>query len=205
MNRTGMVVACISLCAAAMVRAQSVAVVDMEELLRLHPNTVQDKKLLDSTVKDFRAENDELRQKLEALQEDFEKIRKEAQDPALSEKARKTAEDRAAKAGDALQAAGRTAREKMQSRQEQLSDMQTRMIKKTIGEIRDVVAKYAEEHKIQVVLPANQAVYNDKSVDLTDAILKQMNIQRPAKDKDDAAKPVVSAPAAGKDAPVTPK
>ena len=88
MKRISIFAACICLCAVVAARAQSVAVVDMEELVRLHPDTASDKKLFDQTLKDFRAENDELRQRLEALQDDFEKIRKESQDPSLSDKAR---------------------------------------------------------------------------------------------------------------------
>ncbi|MEI8243913.1 MAG: OmpH family outer membrane protein, partial [bacterium] len=192
MKQISVFVACVCLCAAAAVQAQSVAVVDMEELIKQHPSTASDKKLLDQTLKDFRAESDELRQKLEALQEDFEKLRKETQDPALSERARRTAEERATKARDALLAADRTAREKTQSRQEQLSDMQTRMLKKTIGELRESVAKYAEDRKIQIVLPAGQTVFNDKTLDITDGVLRQMNVPRPAPGRVDGA---ASAPA----------
>ena len=184
MNKSNIVFTLVFLCAAAVARAQSIATVDMEELIRLHPDTASDKKLFDQTLKDFRGENDELRQKLEALQDDFEKIRKESQDPTLSDKARKAAEERASKARDSLIAADRTAREKMQARQEQLSDMQSRMIKKTFNEIREVVRKYAEGRKLPVVFSANQVVYCDKSLDITDAILKQMNITQPAHEAD---------------------
>ena len=124
--------------------------------------------------------------------------------------ARKSAEERAAKARDALIAADRNAREKMQSRQEQLSDMQTRMLKKTVNEIREVIKKYAAERKLQVVLAANQVVYSDKTLDITDAILKQMNIVPPAKDTEavpllrETVAPTAVHPAAT-NAPVLPK
>jgi len=201
MKKISLIVAGICLCAVLAARAQNVAVVDMEELVRLHPDTASDKKLFDQTLKDFRAENDELRQKLEGLQDDFEKSRKEAQDPALSDKAKKTAEEQAARKRDALITADRTAREKMQSRQEQLSDMQTRMLKKTFNEIREVVSKFAAERKLPLVLPGNQVVYFDKTLDITDDILKQMNIQRPAKEA--VTLPMVSHPAAVSNAPAT--
>ena len=79
----------------------------------------------------------------------------------------------------------------MQSRQEQLSDMQSRMLKKTFGEIREIVRKYADERKIDVVLSGNQVVYSSKTLDITDAILKQMNIAAPAS----AAAPATATPA----------
>ncbi|MFZ4396577.1 MAG: OmpH family outer membrane protein [Kiritimatiellia bacterium] len=204
MKQSSMLMACMCLCVAMAARGQSVAVVDMEELVKSHPNTISDKKLLEQTLKDFRVENDELRQKLEAMQDDFEKIRKEAQDPALSEKARKTAEERAGKAREALIASDRTAREKMQSRQEQFNDMQMRMRKKTVGELREVIGKFAEEKKITLVLFAEATVYNEKSMNITDAILKQLNVQPAPRVTEEAAKP---SPLKVKDAPApaTPK
>ncbi|MEI6209995.1 MAG: OmpH family outer membrane protein [bacterium] len=204
MKQSSMLMACVCLCVAMAARGQSVAVVDMEELVKSHPNTISDKKLLEQTLKDFRVENDDLRQKLEAMQEDFEKIRKEALDPALSEKARKTAEERAGKAREALIASDRTAREKMQSRQEQFNDMQMRMRKKTVGELREVIGKYAEDKKITLVLFAEATVYNEKSMNITDAILKQLNVQPAPRVTEEITKPI---PVKVKDAPApaTPK
>jgi outer membrane protein len=192
-----MLVASVGVCAVMAAHAQSVAVVDMEELFRLHPNTASDKKLLEQTVKDFRAENDELRQKLETVRDEFEKIRKEAQDPALSEKARKSAEERVARGGETLMMAKNAAQEKMQSRQDQLADMQARMQKKTIAELRELIGKYAEEKKIPLVLAAGQVMYNDKTIDITEAILKQFAVLPAPRATENSAKP---APAKGKDA-----
>jgi len=122
-TKTGIAIGCLTLCAAALLRAQSVsvAVVDLEELIRLHPNTARDKKVLEQTLKDYKAEGEDLQRRIEALQEDFEKARKEAQDPALSDKARRVAEESAARKGEELSAASRQARDKMQLRQQMLS------------------------------------------------------------------------------------
>jgi len=214
MKKIGILTVCVCVCAAVAARAQNVAVVDMDELVRLHPNMAADDKLREQTRKDIMEESQELQQKLESMKVDFERLRKESQDPALSDKARKTAEERVDKARDALIAADRTASEKLQARREQYSEMNSRMLKKIIGDLREVVGKYAAEKKIQLVLPAAQMVYSEKSLDITDAILKQMNIERPAKTmeaapvikekREDAAQPAAAAPV--KDAaPVTPK
>ncbi len=180
MKRISLLAACVFICAALAARAQTVAVVDLEQLVRLHPNTAADDKLREQTRKDMREEYDELQQKLEALKLDFEKTRKETQDPTLSDKARKTAEERAEKAYEAVLTANRNANEKMQLRQEQISEMNGRLLKKVIADLRDTIGKYAAEQKIQLVLPAAQAIYNEKALDITDAILKRMNVTRPA-------------------------
>lgn len=205
MKQIGMFLAGACLCVAWCAHGQTVAVVDMEELYLAHPNTASDKKLLEQTRNDYFAERDELRQKLEAMQEDFEKSRKEAQDPAMSDKARKAAEERAGKMRDLLIAADRSATEKVKARQDQLSEMQSRMLKKTIGEIREVVGKYAEEQKLQLVMPAGQVVYSTKALDITAAVMKQMNIQPATKEKEEAAKPDVVKPAPAKPAPAKDK
>jgi len=193
MNKIGFLSVVVSLCVATVVRAQGVAILDMEELVRLHPNTVSDKKLLDQTLKEYKSEGSDLQQKLESLQDAFEKARKEAVDPALSERARKTAEETAAKAREELSAADRKARDTMQLRQQQLNEQEMRMLKRTTAEIREAVEKYATENKLSLVLPINQVVYGDKALDVTDAIMKRLNIQRPG--KSDAAGAVVPAAA----------
>jgi Skp family chaperone for outer membrane proteins len=183
MKQIGILAACVCLCAVVAARAQNetVAVVDMEQLVRLHPNTASDDKLRDQTIQDLRDESQELQQKLEAMKLDYEKLRKDAQDPALSDKARKEAEGRADSARDALIAADRTASDKIQAQRDHYSEMNTRMLKKIIADLREVVGKYAAEKKIKLVLPAAQVVYNEPTLDITDAILKRMNIERPAK------------------------
>ena len=184
-----------ALCAGVMTaRAQSVtvAVVDLEELVRLHPNTVSDKKLLEQTLKEYKAEGDDLQQKLEKLQDEFEKARREAADPVLSDKARGVAEEQTLKKREALVMAERQARETMQMRQKQLSEQELRMLKRTTGEIREAVEKYAAANRILLVLPATAVISRDKALDITDPIMKKLNIVRPTTN---------DAPAAIKDAP----
>ena len=102
-------------------------------------------------------------------------------------KARKVAEEAAGKKGGELSAANRQARDRMQTLQQQLSEQQVRMVKRTTSEIRSAVDKYATEHKILLVLPASAVLYQEKTLDITDAILKRMNIQRPPPSADTGA------------------
>ena len=39
---------------------QKIAVVDLEKLIRLHPNTAEDKKTLEGTIKDFNKQKEQL-------------------------------------------------------------------------------------------------------------------------------------------------
>ena len=181
MKKISFVTACVALGLTAVCHAQNIAVVNMEDLVTLHPNTVSDKKLLAELVKEDKQKGDDLQHKLESLNDDFEKARREALDPALNDKARKTAEENVSRTRDALMKADHEAREKMQQLQQELSEQQTRMLKRTAAEIREMVAKYAADKKIALVLPDNQTVYSEKTLDITDDIMKALNIHRPEK------------------------
>jgi len=169
----------LALFAAVLARAQNVAVVDLETLVRLHPDTADNKQQLEQTLAKYKREGMALQQELETLNDEFERARKEASDPASSDKIRKDAEDRAVKAREAYANAERAAHDRMQLRQRDLQDMEGDMLRRTTDKIRLVVEAYAAEKKIDMALPANQVFYFHKTLDITDAIMKRMNIQRP--------------------------
>lgn len=133
-------------------QAPTIAVVDLEELVSLHPNTAADKKLLEQTLKEFTAEKDELRERFEKARDAFEDAVKEVQNPALSEKAKRKAEDEALKRRTAALNAEREMSERVRTLQRQLTEQEVRMLKRTASEIEDAVAGYARARKIDLVL-----------------------------------------------------
>ena len=64
--------------------AKGIAVVEMEKVLEAHPNTPNDKKLLETTLEDYSKERDALRKVLEEKQAALEKMVKSAQNPMLA-------------------------------------------------------------------------------------------------------------------------
>ena len=133
-------------------QAPTIAVVDLEELVSLHPNTAADKKLLEQTLKEFTAEKDELRERFEKARDAFEDAVKEVQNPALSEKAKRKAEDEALKRRTAALNAEREMSERVRALQRQLTEQEVRMLKRTASEIEDAIAGYARAKKIDLVL-----------------------------------------------------
>lgn len=133
-------------------QAPTIAVVDLEELVSLHPNTAADKKLLEQTLKEFTAEKDELRERFEKARDAFEEAVKEVQNPALSEKAKRKAEDEALRRRTAALNAEREMSERVRALQRQLTEQEVRMLKRTASEIEDAVAGYARARKIDLVL-----------------------------------------------------
>ncbi|MGI6098295.1 MAG: OmpH family outer membrane protein [Lentisphaerae bacterium] len=133
-------------------QAPTIAVVDLEELVSLHPNTAADKKLLEQTLKEFTAEKEELKERFEKARDAFEEAVKEVQNPALSEKAKKKAEDEALKRRTAALNAEREMSERVRALQRQLTEQEVRMLKRTASEIEDAIAGYARAKKIDLVL-----------------------------------------------------
>jgi len=161
---------------ASVASAQKYAVVEMEDLVRLHPNTSADKKLLESMVKDFEAERDKLRSRVKELGESFEKAAKEYDNPALSEKAKQKAREDATRRREVTIEADRDLQETVRRRQQELSDQEMRMLKRTTDALREEVTAYAKEKGYQAIFAANVMPFYAKELDATDDVLKRLGV-----------------------------
>ena len=97
-----MVMLAAALAATVMMAQEKTAVVNMVDLVRFHPSRERDRKLMQDTEKEFQSKLDKQRDRFEELREEYEKAVKEARNPALNEKAKAEAEDKAMKHRDVL-------------------------------------------------------------------------------------------------------
>ena len=104
-----------------------IATIDIEKIVRLHPNTASDKKLLQKTLQDYQAEAEALESAALAARKAFDSAAENMRNPALGEKARKAAEDDAKQKYEAARAAERAFLEKKQGLQRSLTDQEVRM------------------------------------------------------------------------------
>lgn len=171
---------------------EKVAVVQMVDLVRFHPNSERDRKLMQDTEKEFQAKLDKRRDRFDQMRSEFEALVKESRNPALNDKARTEAEDKAAKHRTVLAEAERDLRQELQKYQRDLADMETRLLRQITGELRDVVSKYAKENKYTIIMDGTSLPYFDEKLDVTDQVLKQIGIdpkiRREAKAKEAAEK-----------------
>ena len=166
-------------------QAPAIAVVDLEELVRLHPNTASDKKLLEQTLKEFTAQKEQLQTRFDSARKAFEEAVREVQNPALSEKAKKKAEDEALTRRTAAVEAERELTETVRSLQRQLTDQEVRMLKRTTAEIEEAVAAYARTQKLALVLQlpgekigaVSGVLYAAPPMNITTNIMKLMGIR----------------------------
>ena len=175
---------------------EKTAVVNMVDLVRFHPSRERDRKLMQDTEKEFQAKLDKQRDRFEQLRDEYEKAVKEARNPALNDKARAEAEDKAMKHRDVLAEADRDLRAEMQKLQRELGDLDARLLRQVTGDIRSVLTKYAQEAKFSAIFDGTTMAYFDPKLEVTDEVLKRMGVdpkvRKEAKDK--AEKEAAAAP-----------
>ena len=164
------------LAATVMLAQEKTAVVNMVDLVRFHPSRERDRKLMQDTEKEFQAKLDKQRDRFEELRDEYEKAVKEARNPALNEKAKAEAEDKAMKHRDVLAEADRDLRQEMQKLQRELGDLDARLLRQVTGDIREVLTKYAQETNVSVMLDGTTIAYFDPKLDVTDEVLKRMGV-----------------------------
>ncbi len=191
---------------------QKIAVVDLEKLIRLHPNTAEDKKTLEATLKDFNKQKEQLQALAASTRKAFEEAAREATNPALSESARKKAETVALDKRQAALEAARGADEKMRELQRELNKQEMKMLRRTSDIIERAIAAYARGNGYDLVLQlpsrlsaGTGVIYSKPEMDITGEVMKLLGIEEPAEEDEDdeeevepaAAKPAAAeAPAA---------
>ena len=173
---------------------QKIAVVDLEKLIRLHPNTAEDKKQLEATLKDYNKQKEQLQSVAAATRKAFEAAVREATNPALSEAAKQKAEAAALEKRQAALEADRNAAEEIRKLQRDLNAQELKMLKRTSDEIERAVAAYAKGNGIDLVLqlpsklsPGTGVVYSKPEMDITAAIMELMGIpdEEPEEEEDE--------------------
>lgn len=175
MKRTGLVVALL-LAAASIMAQEKTAVVNWVDLVKFHPNRQRDLKLLKDTEKEYQDKIDKQRDRIDQLHDDWQKAVKEAQNPALNEKAKAEAEDKAMKVRDVLGEADRDLRKNAQTYEHEMSDLDARLLRQVTADIRESVTKYAQENKYTIILDGTTMAYFDPKLDVTDDVLKKLGV-----------------------------
>lgn len=163
-----MTVACLF---AALSFAKGIAVVDMEAILEAHPNTPNDKKLLETTLEEYSQERDTLRKVLEEKQVALEKMVKSAQNPMLAPAKAAELKKSCETAYQELEKARENAELQMQQRSRDLSELERRLIKRTSEEIVEHIKAYAKEQGFDAVVYKNVVPYVAAELDITQTII----------------------------------
>ncbi len=185
--RRGIVLALAFLVMACGVARAAVGVVDMERLIRLHPRTSSDRAILEKYVEDFEAEREERVASLQDLSEAFEELRRSSEDIGLSEKAAQDARRLAQSKFEEMRRTERDLREMAALRQRELTSQELRMRTRVVSDIRQIVARIAEERKLTLVLDStgpgaggySPVIFAEKTMDITEGVIAQLLKQAP--------------------------
>lgn len=136
--------------------AVEIGVVNMEELIEVHPRTMQDREVLERYITDFEEERDERLQELQEKSEAFERLREEAEDIGLTEDAVRDRRERAQMKLEELRRGEAALREMAAQRQQELTRQEMRMRERVMREIKDVLRVFAEEHELDMILDGGE-------------------------------------------------
>ena len=153
-----------------------VGTVDLLLLVRNHPNYDSNKALVATTEKDYQKKLEGLRGELEKLQEEGKKLSDQMRNPMLAENAKKKIEkDLTDIQTKFVQGQQKLRSEAMRSQQD-LQELEGRLLKTTTADLRKRVAKYAEANGYDFIFDAGAAPYAKKSFDVSNEILKAMGV-----------------------------
>lgn len=197
----------------------TVAVVNMGELIKAHPDTAGADSLLEKQADEFETEQKDMEAEYEKLKRTFEDARKETMDKALSDAAReekiKVAEEKLM----AIRDQEKRIRETLNSRQKQIAEQRMRMQKRIVAKIQEVIREHAAKKGLALVLDSGGmsvngvevVLYAGDKVDVTEDIRQILLKTKPSEAakpeaKDDAkAEPKAAAPKAVAPKAVAPK
>lgn len=152
------------------------ASVDLLVLARNHPNYDSNKELLQSTEKDYQKKLDAMKSELEKVQEEGKTLAEQSRNPMLAAAAKQKLEKDLIDVQNRFLAGQQRLRNEAMRSQQDLQDLEARLLKATTADLRKRIGRYAEKNGYDFIFDANAAPYARKSYDVTDAMLKEMGV-----------------------------
>jgi len=170
----------IALVAGVAMAEMKVGTVDMLKLVRNHSSYESNKSLLKETEKDFQKKLGKINAELDSIQEEYKKLSEQLRQPMLAAAAKaKIEKDIMELQNKGLNVQQRLRTEAMRSQQD-LQDLEARLLRSTSNEIRKKITEFAEANGYDLVIDASAAPYSKPALNVTDEVLKAMGVD-PAK------------------------
>ena len=162
-----------------------VGTVDIAEITKKYNKAIEQQASIQKSVDAAKVSVQEKVDEVQKLQDDLKETQKRAQSPLLSDSGKqqiaaefKVKEDTFRQKYAQLQQLDQDARNTIQSRVQEMS-------RGLDADIRPAVEKIAKAKGLDLVIPKGTAIYSDASLDITEAVVAELN----ANDKPDAPKP----------------
>jgi len=190
-----MTVKCIAVCVlggliagAAGAAELKVAVVDTTRILKEYYKTELAERHIQQQLDDFSTERDKLLAQHKKLKQEFESLRSESENKALTDEAREKKKEQAEEKLTAVIAFENSIRDKASNRKKELEG-EGRKIQSELGRtIKDAIKTSSEKGGYTLVLAdggvlgngLESVLYVDPKMDITDQVLKILNADKPA-------------------------
>lgn len=179
----------LALCAAASLPAATkFGTVDMLKLVRNHPNYESNKSLLKTTEADYKKKLDAIKDDVEKIQEEGKKLSEQLRNPMLSATAKQKLEKDMIDIQNRFLAGQQKLRAEAMRSQQDLQELEGRLLKTTSVDLKKRIAKFAEANDYALILDVAAAVYSKEAHDATDDILRDMGIDPDKAEKKDESK-----------------
>ena len=153
-----------------------IGTVDMMSLVRNHSSYEPNKKLLAETEKDYTKKLDAMKEELDEIQEEGKTMTEQLRNPLLSQGAKTKLEKDLLDVQNKFIAAQQRIRSEMMRSQQDLQDLEGRLLKATTEDLREKIDTFAAENKYDLIIDVTVAPFARAELDVTPAILKAMGV-----------------------------
>ena len=167
-----------TVCAAGAVAAEGLKIgtVDLLVLVRNHPSYETNHSMLKDKDKDYKKQLDAIKAEGEELQAEGKKLIEQLGSPMMNEKAKADLEKKVRDIQGKLVTIEQRYRTEAMRSQQDWQDLETRLSKATMEDLRKRIDKFAEAGGYDLILDANSTPFAKKSFDVTDEMLKAMGV-----------------------------
>lgn len=153
-----------------------IGTVNMMQLVRLHPSHETNRNLIKSTDKDYKAKLDSRQDALKTIADEGKKAQEDLNNPMLSASAKSEAQKKLEGVQQRFIAAQQELRSSAQHYQNELSDLESRLLKLETEDIRAKIATFAKANGYDFILDSTTIGYANEAFDVTDEILKALGV-----------------------------
>ena len=187
MNKLPLIAAVLSAAALTASAELKIATVDMETVILSHPQSEENKANLVKLQKEFEAERDVKRQKIQDLYKQLETIAKEADNEALSEQERKKKFNAGRDLGQAIKEEERALRTLVDDLQRRLQEKELLLFGNVMSDVKFAIAGLVKSGAYDLILdtsamrpgaPVPIVMHANPKLDITDAVIQAIGGKR---------------------------
>ena len=160
-----------------------VGTVNLETLIKNHPNHESNRTLVKSTADDYRKKMESRQEQAKALMEEGKKIQSDYQNPMLSAAAKTDLQKKMDGLQRKLYALQQEMRADDQHYQEELADLQQRLFKIEKKDVEAKITEFAQEQGYDLIVDVAACGFSKPDLDVTEDILKKMGVKNLKMDK----------------------